>query len=204
MGFLFGIALHTKRVHASWHRKVVSSQIWCFRTSQTLIFQDEQSLICFHLSYSPFLILTPCRLDYIGPAGLFYDIEAIKGRHTPVKLALDALESLIPVFCMKMAQLFRPYFLNLFRMIWNPRRSQIVKSAILGVHEIASHLLDKANQETEEKEDKSILSVLGMHSIISPDMVLTDLCNVLVWSKMSSPQLQLLTDKILAQVSASK
>ena len=122
----------------------------------------------------------------------------------PVKLALDALESLVPVFCMKMAQLFGPYFLNLFGRIWNPRRSRIVRSAILGVHEIASHLLDKANQETEEKEDKSIHSVLGVRSIVSPDMVLTDLCNVLVWSKMSSPQLQLSADEILAQVSASK
>ena len=148
----------------------------------------------------------PCRLENISLAGLSYDIEAVKGRQTPVKLALDALESLIPVFCMKMAQLFGPYFLNLFGRILNPRRSRIVRSAILGVHEIASHLLDKANQETEEnlKEDKSIHSVLGVCSIVSPDMVLTDLCNVLVWSKMSSPQLQLSADEILAQVSASK
>ena len=146
----------------------------------------------------------PCRLDYISLAGLSYDIEAIKGCQTPVKLALDTLESLVPIFCIKMAQLFRPYFPNLFRIIWNPRRSWIIRSAILGVHEIVSHLLDKANQETEEKGDKSILSVLGMHSIISPNMVLTDLCNVLVWLKMSIPQLQLLTDEILAQVSASK
>ena len=133
----------------------------------------------FHPSYSPFLILTPYRLDNIGLAGFSYDFEAIKGRKTPVKLALDSFESLVPVFSMKMAQLLGPYFPNLFGRIWNPRR-RIVRAAILGVHEIASDLLDKASQETEEKGDKSILSVLGdfLRLTRCGPILVTDLCDV--------------------------
>ena len=126
----------------------------------------------FHLSYSSFLILTPYRLDNIGLAGFSYDFEAVKGRQTPVKLAFDAFESLVPVFSMKMARLFGPYFPNLFGRIWNPRR-RIIRAVTLGVHEIANNLLDKASQETEEKGDKSILSVLGVSSFVSPDMILS-------------------------------
>ena len=133
----------------------------------------------FHPSYSPFLILTPYRLDNIGLAGFSYDFEAIKGRKTPVKLALDSFESLVPVFSMKMAQLLGPYFPNVFGRIWNPRR-RIVRAAILGVHEIASDLLDKASQETEEKGDKSILSVLGdfLRLTRCGPILVTDLCDV--------------------------
>jgi hypothetical protein len=67
---------------------------------------------------------------------------------------------------MKMAYLIGPYFPNIFGRIWNPRR-RIVRAAILGVHGIASDLLDKAGRETEQKGDKSILSVLSAPSSIS-------------------------------------
>lgn len=112
----------------------------------------------------PFLILTPYRLDNIGIAGFSYDLEALKDRQTPVKLVFDSFEFLVPMFSMKMAGLFGPYFPNLFGRIWNPRR-RIVRAATLAVHEIASDLLDKASQETGEKGDKSIL---GVSSFVSP------------------------------------
>lgn len=112
-------------------------------------FWSSQKFVHYLITYS---------LDNIGLAGFSHDFEAIKGRQSPVKQALDAFETLVPTFSMKMAWLFGPYFPNLFGRIWNPRR-RIVRAAILGVHGIAGDLLGKS--EIEQEKDKSILSALG-------------------------------------------
>ena len=104
------------------------------------------------------------RLDSIGNGGFSHDFGSLKGKTSPVMIALASFGSVKPSFAVKLSFLLG----HLSKLVsWIPtERTNTVKSFTKSIRGIASDLLDKAAKEKaagvkEGEGDKSIIGALG-------------------------------------------